>query len=410
MPKHVAMKILQVCKKYPYPLKDGESIAIHNLSRSLTDAGAQVSLLAMNTLRHPYRGPTPSAFEHYEEVHTVPVDNRIRAWPALQNLFSSSSYHIDRFISPAFAKKLQSLLAQKDYDVIQLETIYLAPYLDTIRQHSHATVAMRAHNVEHEIWQRMVAHCGLGPKRWYLRHLTRKLARFEREMLQEYDLLVAITRRDLAAFQQMGYRNPGVVTPIGLLLSDYDRPEPTRPNGHLSVSFIGSLDWMPNIEGLRWFLDTTWPLISSRWPNMRLHIAGRNTPDWLRDRTAGGVIVHGEVPDAAEFIQKHPLMVVPLRSGSGMRAKILEGMAMGKAVLTTTLGLEGIDAEPGREVLVADQPEEFVSRIADIQENPLLLEDMGDRARQLVAAAYDRNQLGQQLLLTYQELRMKVLP
>lgn len=410
MPKHDAMKILQVCKKYPYPLKDGESIAIHNLSRSLADAGAQVSLLAMNTLRHPYRGATPSAFAHYEDVHTVPVDNRIRVWPALQNLFSSSSYHVDRFISPAFAKKLQLLLTQNDYDVIQLETIYLAPYLDTIRQHSKATVAMRAHNVEHEIWQRMVAHCGLGPKKWYLRHLTHKLARFERKMLQQYDLLVAITRRDLAAFQQMGYRNPGVVTPIGLQLSDYDRPEPTRRNGHLSVSFIGSLDWMPNIEGLRWFLDTTWPLIINRWPNMRLHIAGRNTPDWLRDRTAGGVVVHGEVPDAAEFIQKHPLMVVPLRSGSGMRAKILEGMAMGKAVLTTTLGLEGIDAEPGREVLVADQPEEFVSRIADIQENPLLLQDMGDRARQLVAAAYDRNQLGQQLLLTYQELRMKVLP
>jgi glycosyltransferase involved in cell wall biosynthesis len=160
---------------------------------------------------------------------------------------------------------------------------------------------------------------------------------------------------------------------------------------------------MPNIEGLQWFLQNIWPEAYQQWPLVRLHIAGRNTPDWLKSRPDLGITVHGEVPDAADFINQHPLMVVPLLSGSGMRAKILEGMALGKVVITTRLGLEGIDAEPGRDVLVADNLGEFRQALGLILQDPQQIMRIGERARTLVAARYDSTKIGERLLTTYQQ-------
>lgn len=403
MPKTDALSILQICKKYPHPLKDGESIAIHNLSRSLVTAGARVSMLAMNTARHPYTGTdTPQAFNHYDRVEKVPVDNRIKPWAAFRNLFSADSYHISRFVSEAFAKKLTELLQRQSFDIIQLETIYLAPYIPIIRKYSNALICLRAHNLEHEIWKRIVRNTPAGPKRWYLQHLTAKLYRYEVNALQQVDLLAAITQRDLEAFQKLGFSGESVVCPIGLDLADYQRPD-TQVNGHLSMGFIGSLDWMPNIEGLQWFLQNIWPEAYQQWPAVRLHIAGRNTPDWLTSRPDLGITVHGEVPDAADFINQHPIMVVPLLSGSGMRAKILEGMALGKVVITTKLGLEGIDAEPGQDVLVADNLGEFRQALGMVVQAPQQLTRIGERARALVATRYDSTRIGEQLLATYQQ-------
>ena len=153
------MRILQLCKKFPYPLKDGESIAVNSLSKSLHELGCEVTLLAMNTRKHFYdTRKLPSSFTHYQQIHTVTLDNRIKPLEAFANLFSRDSYHISRFVSSGFQQALVRLLREESFDVIQLETLYLAPYIPLIRRHSDALVAMRAHNVEHEIWQRIAAN------------------------------------------------------------------------------------------------------------------------------------------------------------------------------------------------------------------------------------------------------------
>jgi len=411
MPNCDRLHILQVCKKFPYPLKDGESIAIHNLSRALVQAGAQVSLLAMNTSRHPFRGQSiPQALQHYHQVEMVSVDNRIKPWDALKNLFSDKSYHIERFVSPAFAEKLTQLLEANDFDVVQLETVYLSPYIPVIRKYSSACLSLRTHNVEHEIWERIVRNTRVGPKRWYLDHLTQKLARYEREVVNKYDLVVAISDRDLNTFSQLGFTGTGGVIPIGLDLEDYQTDLPPFPQEDFSMSFIGSLDWMPNLEGLQWFLQEVWPMLNEKWPRLRLHVAGRNTPHWLLENKQPGLVVHGEVPNAVAFIKEHPIMVVPLLSGSGMRAKILEGMALGKVVLTTRLGLEGIAADPNKHVLVANTPEEFMEHLSFLRKHPKKIADIGWESRRLVAEQYDSNRLGKQLLRIYQKVILNAVP
>ena len=150
------MKILQLCKKFPYPLKDGESIAVSYLSKALHKQGCEISLLSMNTSKH-YTDVSalPADYNQYEQIEVVDVDNSIKISEAFLNLFSKESYHVSRFISKEFEAKLVEMITCTDYDVIQLETLYLTPYIDIIKKHSNAIVAMRAHNIEHEIWDRI---------------------------------------------------------------------------------------------------------------------------------------------------------------------------------------------------------------------------------------------------------------
>ncbi|MBL7775228.1 MAG: glycosyltransferase, partial [Saprospiraceae bacterium] len=340
------MKILQLCKKFPFPLKDGESIAVAYLARAFDALGCPVSLLAMNTSKHWFDpAHLPPELNGYQAVYTVDIDNRIRPGAALLNLFSRRSFHIERFENETFALRLAEILQNETFDVVQLETLYLAPYIPIIRRHSKALIALRAHNVEHEIWERVAANSNFL-KKWYLRTITPRLKKFEENQLNACDLLVGISERDVQQFRQLGLQKPAITVPIGLDCRDYT-PDFSSYNRPLSLSFIGSLDWMPNLEGLRWFLQEVWkPLLAAQFPQLELHIAGRNTPDWLRALGLPRVHVHGEVPDAAGFINQHSILVVPLLSGGGMRAKILEGMALGKVVLSTSLGLEGIAARP----------------------------------------------------------------
>ena len=398
------MKVLQLCKKFPYPLKDGEAIAVTHLSRALRDLGCQITLLSMNTVKHYFDLKNlPPEFDHYEAIHSTELDNSINAMDAFINLFSGSSYHVERFVSKDFEAKLIQLLKDNSFDIVQLETLYLAPYVRTIKEHSKARIVMRAHNVEHEIWERIADNSDFWPKKWYLTHLSKKLRNFEIERLNDYDFLVALTERDLKQFKKLGYRNGAMAAPIGIDTSKYGMVDVKR-NTPFSLCFIGSLDWMPNIEGLNWFLTKAWPAIHAKYPDVKLHVAGRNTPASLLNLNMHNVVIHGEVPDAAEFVARYDAMVVPLFSGSGMRVKILEGMALGKTIITTSLGMEGIDASNKEHLLVANDPGEFLASVDYCVENPRRAEQIGRNAFDFVSDKFNHNKLAQQLFDVYEQL------
>lgn len=397
------MRILQLCKKFPFPLKDGESIAVTNLGKALHELGCEISLLAMNTSKHKADTTRiPSELAHYKEIYTVEVDNRLKPVDALVNLFSGESYHISRFISKDFETRLISLLQTDSFDIIQLETLYLAPYLNTIRKHSNAVIAMRAHNVEHEIWERITAQSGFILKKWYLRYLTDKLKRFEMETLNEYDFLVAISERDLNKFKNLGYQNGAIASPVGIDINAYKLPAPVfHGSPARSIFFIGSLDWMPNTEGLNWFLQEVWPGVKSDHSDIEFHIAGRNTPAGLMALSGDRLKVHGEIANAHEFIKSHQIMVVPLFSGSGMRVKILEGMALGKTIITTSLGLEGIPATHNKNILIADTAAEFIEALERCYKESDLMNSIGQNAKQFVRDHFDSLEIAQKLLESY---------
>lgn len=403
MSNYSHMHILQLCKKFPYPLKDGESIAVTYLSRAFKALNCEVSLLAMNTSKHyTDLDSLPDSFSHYTDMQCSYLDNEVTTIGAFKNLFSQKSFHLTRFYSHEYEKKLTSMLKENSYDIIQIESLYLAQYIDVIRKYSDALVVMRAHNVEHEIWDRISENTRFLPKRIYLKYLTRKLQDAEKTYLAKYDYLVAISGRDLKKFREMGYTNGATVAPIGVKIEEYKPIKLNLYDEKVMPCFIGSLDWMPNIEGLQWFLDEIWPDITREFDDVLLHIAGRNADEninYVRDNT----VFHGEVESATEWLSQYNVMVVPLLSGSGMRAKIIEAMALGMIVITTSIGLEGIPAEHRHQVLVADNKTEFIEAFNYIYKNKSRRAIIGKNARKFAQENYNNIFIASELLKTYRE-------
>ena len=213
--------------------------------------------------------------------------------------------------------------------------------------------------------------------------------------------MVGISQRDVEQFQNLGLRQAATVCPIGLDCRDY-HPDPQSFRAPLSLSFIGSLDWMPNQDGLRWFLDMVWqPLLAPNFPELSFHIAGRTAPRWLRELNMERVVFHGEVPSAADFLNQHSVMVVPLLSGGGMRAKILEGMAVGKVVLSTRMGMEGIEAADRRECLLAEQPTDWLDAIQWCFDEGENLAALGARARVFCEQHFDNETVARELVKVF---------
>lgn len=396
------MNILVLAKKMPYPKKDGESIAIDVLCDGLHAEGAVVDLLAMNTSKHYSELDTQDLSNNpFHSIDLVEVDNRVTPKGAFVNLFTSDSYHISRFVSKAFEQKLISKLRQQTYDVIQLETVYMCAYLDIIRKNSNAKVVLRAHNIEHEIWERVINNESNPLKKGYLRYLNRKLKRFELSVLNKVDLLLPISERDNNLFRDLGYTGTSFVVPIGIKSSP--SVEKDAYKDLISFGFIGSLDWVPNQEGLSWFVEHIWKPFHKLNPGYIFNIAGRNTPDWIKNANWPGTVVHGEVDSAESFTSDNEVMVVPLLSGSGMRAKILEALSLGRNIVTTQVGLEGIEVNELNAVYVADEPSDFIHHLEQLTKQNGEVKTHGQIARDYVLNAYDYQKVGASLFNTYKE-------
>jgi len=398
------MKVLQLCKKFPYPLKDGESLAVYYLSKSLVDQGCRVDLLSVNTPKHFFRLHDDfDKLPHYSLIKSVFIDTSVTLSGAMFNLFSSKSYHISRFESKDFASVLEGLLEKSEYDIILLESVFMAPYISTIRKVSNAKVILRAHNVEFLIWSRLAVLETQFMKRLYLKYLTSKLKRYEQSVLEDMDGLVPISPVDQDFFKKMGFSGPVFTYPIAIQLEDYQHRLPSKAPNYFSVSFIGSLDWQPNQEGLFWFVRKVWPLVLASIPQAVFHIAGRHTPESIRALASPSIIVHGEVESVSAFLHAHALTVVPLLSGSGMRVKIIESMALGPVVVSTTIGAEGIRIEDN-EIILVDQPDEMALNITNVLSNIQAYDELSVKARELVASEYDATQLGAKMRFWLSEI------
>ena len=321
---------------------------------------------------------------------------------AFKNLFSNESYHVKRFISEDFKNRLIEVLEAEKFDIVQLEMIYMAPYIDTIREHSNAKIVMRMHNVEHKIWERIAKKTVFFAKRWYINHLARTLRKYEMGILDELDGIAAITLTDAAYFRRVT-ATPVIDLPFGVDIAKFNpvfevEDKPT-------FYHIGSMNWMPNEEGIKWFLNNVWGDVVKRVPEAKLYLAGRNMPKWLLKKNhKKNIEVVGEVPDAHEFVNQHNVAIVPLFSGSGMRIKIIESMALGKTVITTMIGAEGIQYTEFEDIIIADNEPKMVENICRLFKHPEEAEAIGLNARRLIEEVYDNKKIINRLEIFYKEI------
>jgi glycosyltransferase involved in cell wall biosynthesis len=391
------MKILVLTNKLPYPPRDGGSIATLNMLTGLSKAGNQVSCLALNTSKHRFPvDRIPGSVSGEIRIEGIPCDTSIRPAALLANLlFSREPYIASRFRSRKFRDRLVALLEEEPFDVIQLEGPYLGHYLDVIRRYSPSKVSLRAHNVEHLIWRRKADNERFPLLRLYFLNMATRLEHYELKVAANCDCLVPISPVDEAYFREKGLHMASITIPAGLDLRDYPvSPLPPGP----SLFYIGALDWLPNQEGLKWFLEEVLGRLAREIPGIRLHLAGRNAPGFVeRLLRHDRVTYHGEVEDAGEFIRSGRIMVAPLLTGSGIRIKILEAMALGRPVVTTPIGIEGIPAEPGRQVLVARDPESFKDHLVHLISNEEFARRIAGEGRKLIQENFDTFRLSDRL-------------
>lgn len=397
------MRILLLCNKPPYPASEGGPMAMNSIITGLLEAGHQVKVLAINSEKYNVKeSDIPEEYKQKTGIELIDVDLTVKPLNAFLNLFTRKSYHAERFISEDFKKRLAEVLDKEQFDVVQLEVLFMAPYVETIRQHSKAMIVLRAHNVEHKIWERIAKDTKSPLKRWYINHLAKTLKEFELNALETVDGVAAITRKDAAFFRKYCSK-PVIDIPFGVY------PEQFNPKyeieGKPKFYHIGSMNWMPNEEGIRWFVDEVLPKTVEKVPDFVYHLAGRSMPEWLTSMKNPHVDVVGEVPDAKEFVTNHDIAIVPLLSGSGIRIKIIESMALGKTVITTRVGAEGILYDEEVNIIIAENKAKMVEAIRSLNENPETAVRIGQAARKLVEETYDNRKIIARLLMFYEQIK-----
>ncbi len=375
---------------------------MYDVAAGLARAGHRVTVLAINTPKHHQPATVLDHLGPNVRLITVDVNTNLSPVKALRNLlFSQLPYNVERFVSDAVKAKLAELLAQEQFDVVQLEGTFVAWYAgywvertisDGPNWRHLPPVILRAHNLEYTIWQQLAEHTSNPLKKWYLSKLAHRLKWFEHWMLTRFDAVAAITEADQQRMRQIGCQEPVVFIPAGVDLSRFRRDATVRPRPR-TLFMIGSFDWLPNQEGLDWFLREVWPAARVQFPELELHLAGKNLPERFAQLQVPGVTVHGFVESAAAFMQQYELMLVPLLSGGGMRIKIIEGMALGKCILSTGLGAEGIHVRPGFDIVLGDSPGEWLTHLGRFYRGELGHTDIGEEAARTIVRLYDNRRV-----------------
>lgn len=395
------MRILQLCNKVPYPPKDGGSVAIFNMARGLAIIGHAVDILAMETSKHP-RAENEAPLPDKITLESFFVDTVIKPFDLIKNLIlSKEPYNAVRFVNEEFARRIAEKLKEQNYDVVQLEGLYLAPYIKTIRENSSAKISLRSHNIENEIWKRLYSNEKYSLKKFYFGVLARRVERMEKEVLNTYDFLIPITYRDAVEYQKYGNKKPVKVIQTGIPAVEIDEKPTTRNIRQLY--FIGSLDWLPNQEGVLWFKNKVWPMLLNSHPDLEFHVAGRNAPEWFKKEIQGtNIVFHGEVTNAREFTNHYDIMIVPLLSGGGMRVKIVEAMSLGKVVVTTSIGAEGLDVIPNYHAIITDTPEEFATGVEILLHNTDFFTKLSENSVRFIKNNYTNRVLAGELANFYE--------
>ncbi|HPS70667.1 MAG TPA: glycosyltransferase [Bacteroidales bacterium] len=399
------MKILQLCHKPPFPLLDGGCIAMNNIAAGLMKQGHEVKVIAISTPKHPVNDL--EAFKFYrEQTHfeSVFVDTTITFMGLIKSFFKNESYHISRFNSKQFHQKLIELLTQNSFDIVQIESIFMTPYINTIRTYSNAKIVIRLHNIEHQIWQRLIQNEPNLLKRITLKWLSSTLKKYELSIFKKIDGFMAISSVDYHFFNQKNPNIKGKIIPFGIDVEDYKADDNYIPSDIPELFHIGSMNWPPNIEGIEWFIEDVWPLILGQYPSITFTIAGKNIPDRFYIKNNENFNVIGEVPDAKQFMLSKDVMIVPLLSGSGIRIKIIEGMALGKTIITTSIGAEGLDISDGVNIFIANTPHEFLEKITQCVNSPEICKIIGENAKNYVALHHHNNTISNEIISFYNAL------
>ena len=374
-----------------------------NTIKGLIALGHEVSLVALNAQKYNSSYYEKDELEDKINYTSFKININVSVVDAAVNLFRKKSNNVDRYYDAEFEKLLIRELKQTAYDIIQFEGLFVTPYLASIRKVSKARLIYRSHNIEHQVYERLAHQKSDLLKRWYLRMVARRIKDYELQKLNKFDAIAVFTAEDKKTILSYGTTIPVEIFPVGIDLTRY-RPDFSKTE-FPSLFFLGSLDWLPNREGIEWFIDNFYKDLTEGDLRVKFYVAGHNIPERFDDyEVMGKIFIQGEVDDAFEFVNSKAIMIVPLLSSGGMRVKIVEGMAMQKCIISTALGAEGINFTNGTDIMIANDQDEFYHAIERCISDEEFCKSVGLNARKLVEQQHDVNKVAKDLVKFYKKL------
>ncbi len=395
------MKVLHLTNKPIFPVLDGGCIAMHELLKNLLQLGFEVKNLTIETSKHPFElAQYPASLRQIISPESVFIDTKIRAKDAFLSLFGNTSYNVSRFYNIEFENKVIETLKSTIFQVIILESAYLLPYLPAIRKNFEGKVILRAHNVEFKIWEQLAASEVGIVKKLFLRKLAKDLKTFEITNLKKVDGIACVSENDLIHFKSLGITAPFCSIPVSMDF-DFENIPDIQKN---KFCFLGSMNWKPNIEAVELLLNKIFPKILEKIPEAELHLAGSYMSDKLMNLKQNNVFIHGKVTDVKAFFVENGILLVPLKSGSGIRIKILEALSLGVPVVSSAVGFEGIPIKNEIHGMIANRTKDFVEAAILLASNEEIANKMGQKGQVLAIETFNSNNISKKLLAFIQSI------
>jgi sugar transferase (PEP-CTERM/EpsH1 system associated) len=393
------MRILWLKTEVLHPVDKGGKIRTYNMLKELKREH-HVTYLTLDD-GTASAADKENASEYCHELVCIPHARREKFTPGFYyelflNLVSPNAYAIKKYESRAMRREIVERDRQGAFDLLVCD--FLAPAVNVPAELSTPAVLFQ-HNVEAMIWKRHYEVQSNPVKKAYLYGQWQKMRRFEREMCRRFDSVIAVSADDREQMKNEYGAEAVFDVPTGVDVEFFQPNNKVKPVPN-SLVFTGSMDWLPNDDAIRYFTREIMPLIKSKVPDVKLTVVGRNPAPALVDlsKEDPSLIITGRVDDVRPYMENAAAYIVPLRIGGGTRLKIFEAMAMEKAVVSTTVGAEGLPLTDGVELLLADEPATFADAVVRVLSDDVQAKALGQRAATVVRENFGWQQVTERIM------------
>jgi glycosyltransferase involved in cell wall biosynthesis len=384
------MKVLIISHKPPFPIIDGGCLAMSRFLECLSGVNMinQITYFSLSTHKHPYDSylipkenfPNVTFENHY-------VDTELKPFAALKDLVRGESYNLSRFYDKNASEKLRAIYRKTRFDFIIFESLFACVYWKDLNQIGNSKFIYRAHNIENSIWKNLSKTITNPLKKWYINNLHERLKEFEYQLINDVDIVFPLSTKDEESIQRNSQR-PTYLIPVSMPIK---RTKVNYENTNLC--FIGAFNWAPNIEAMDWFTSEIFPEVRKEFPGVELHIAGSFSENIHYLKEKNGIVLHGFVESSLDFISEHGIFVAPLKSGSGVKMKVLEAMSLGSPIVVSEKGAEGIVGQ----LDYCRNSSEFADEIKKLLSSQELREENGRRGKKCIENNYNLNSIQKKL-------------
>ncbi len=388
------MKILHITSKPIFPLVDGGCVAMKNLLDGLLVENASVKHLAISTKKHPFSLENyPDAILEKIAPKSIQINTDVCIVDAIKHLFKKGSYNVARFYSDSVKNLIVKELTTTNYEVVILESLYCTPYIAAIRAVFEGKIIVRIHNIESDIWSNYASNETNPFKRLYLKKLTNDLKSYEFDILNKVDGILAITEENKIKLGQNGIKTKCITIPVAVDINEQVQQDYSANN----LFHIGAMNWQPNIESAKRLIKL-FPEIRKQSKETKLHLVGSNFSSEFKQNEKEKMYIEGFVENLQHFAPNTGILVAPIISGSGVRIKILEMMAIGIPIITTKLGAEGILHENHNCLIIANSDEEIIRESLRLINDQELRKEIGQNAIAYIKKYHNFKVISQQLI------------